>query len=432
MSLGSIAHLQYYFARTGLLDGKGAQLAKSKKNGDYEIPQLRLSTDGLDGELTASPIDEDLDADWDVEPQMLPPTVSTYHQRAPYVPPPPDMKVLNKELVQSLENALHALEAVEKAIDQDAVEGAQGYYEIQGLHILDVTTLAIRAARIYYTSHDNPARLASIKSERMLRSELLSVMDILRKYATRKFAGGLREDEKLAVLVWVSDVSQMINTESKLEEAEKREREAWKWMHLDDRDWEGKEKEREWHFLNSLLSWIPSETRHSENLPASLPCFSTTETTLSSKDPLLGALSDGRLLVHFHNNAVKRSKRQFGCINSHHKDIIKPYRRADNLRFWIKAAELRWEIKLEIDVMGIVYEKEDERIWKAFEQALLKWCRGVREEITRDWKAGDRTGGHERNGSAVTITPETFAASTTSSSESRVDQRRPEVAEMSS
>ena len=35
MSLGSIAHMQYYFARTGLLDGKGAQLAKGdmKKRG---------------------------------------------------------------------------------------------------------------------------------------------------------------------------------------------------------------------------------------------------------------------------------------------------------------------------------------------------------------------------------------------------------------
>ena len=29
MSLGSIAHMQYYFARTGLLDGKGGQLAKN-------------------------------------------------------------------------------------------------------------------------------------------------------------------------------------------------------------------------------------------------------------------------------------------------------------------------------------------------------------------------------------------------------------------
>ena len=34
MSLGSIAHMQYYFARTGLLDGKGAQLAKERGGED--------------------------------------------------------------------------------------------------------------------------------------------------------------------------------------------------------------------------------------------------------------------------------------------------------------------------------------------------------------------------------------------------------------
>ena len=32
LSLGSIAHLQYYFARTGLLDGKGGQLAKEPRD----------------------------------------------------------------------------------------------------------------------------------------------------------------------------------------------------------------------------------------------------------------------------------------------------------------------------------------------------------------------------------------------------------------
>ncbi|KAK8206575.1 hypothetical protein M8818_004408 [Zalaria obscura] len=57
MSLGSIAHMQYYFARTGLLDGKGAQLAKEAKQKahkeneqiivvDPECITPPLSTDG--------------------------------------------------------------------------------------------------------------------------------------------------------------------------------------------------------------------------------------------------------------------------------------------------------------------------------------------------------------------------------------------------
>ena len=46
MSLGSIAHLQYYFARTGLLDGKGGHLARSsskKSQSETPVPTLTLS-----------------------------------------------------------------------------------------------------------------------------------------------------------------------------------------------------------------------------------------------------------------------------------------------------------------------------------------------------------------------------------------------------
>ena len=55
MCLGSIAHLQYYFARTGLLDGKGGQMAKKNANGEYEIPKLSLS----DADAVDSPIEEE-------------------------------------------------------------------------------------------------------------------------------------------------------------------------------------------------------------------------------------------------------------------------------------------------------------------------------------------------------------------------------------
>ena len=433
MSLGSIAHLQYYFARTGLLDGKGGQLAKQKKNGEYEIPQLRLSTLGPEGDFTNSPVDESEDVEWDTELTMLPPTVSTYSHREHHVLPPPDMKALKKDLVQALENALHALEAVEDNTNLDVADQSQGFHEIQGMHILDVTTLAIRAARMYYTSHENPIRLASIKSERLIRSELLSVMDILKRYATRKFAGGMKEEEKLGILIWVSDVSQMINTESKLEEAERRERDNWTWMNDDPSTWLGREKDREHQFLTSLLSNSnsnrsrhPKSQRPQQDISvATLPPFSSSPT---STDPLLSTLSDGRILITLHNAAISLSKRHFGTITAHHADIAKPYRRADNLRYWIKAAEIRFEIRLDVDVMGIVYKGEDAGVWEKFEKAILEWCRVVRGEIERDLKekygnggsgrsspvrgGGDRNGvgmgGHERNASLETITPETF------------------------
>jgi hypothetical protein len=129
MSLGSIAHLQYYFARTGLLDGKGGQLAP--KNLQIKVPgsitrsaSLGLPNGSSDsavwpvsptyavsdcGGLNESPSDAVEDAQWDRELALLPPTVSTYNQRPAYVPPPPDLMSLRRELTEALENALKVL-----------------------------------------------------------------------------------------------------------------------------------------------------------------------------------------------------------------------------------------------------------------------------------------------------------------------------------
>lgn len=73
MSLGSIAHMQYYFARTGLLDGKGGQFAKPKKGMQQLDTNIAIYTTSEDG-LVESP--RDANEEWS-EPVMLPPTVST-------------------------------------------------------------------------------------------------------------------------------------------------------------------------------------------------------------------------------------------------------------------------------------------------------------------------------------------------------------------
>ncbi|KAF5260044.1 hypothetical protein FOXYS1_9318, partial [Fusarium oxysporum] len=61
----------------------------------------------------------------------------------------------------------------------------------------------------------------------------------------------------------------------------------------------------------------------------------------------------------------------------------KPYRCADNLRYWVKAAELRFEVMLKVDVLGVQYNTSPQ-VWVDFETAILKWSRHVREEITRE------------------------------------------------
>ncbi|KAL2369471.1 hypothetical protein BDBG_05493 [Blastomyces gilchristii SLH14081] len=418
MSLGSIAHLQYYFARTGLLDGKGAQFAKAnhKKNGEQqkqEIPKLMLSQQPqLGEEFVESPIedmgggyDELGDEEWDEnEPIMLPPTVSTYSIRNHYIPPPPDLESLRRELQTALAKARFVLTAAKEQLTPQllsptprdrspdglsepedeattsetptAAKSPRGWHEIEGMHILDVVTLAIRAAKIYYTAHENPERLATIKSERKIREELLEILEVLKKWATRNFVGGLKDEERATILAWITEVGEMLDEERKLEEKEMQRRSSFIWANG---EWGGREHEQAGSFLQCL---------ETSNRP--LPAWDSAETN-PLPTPLLERLKDGRDLIRFHNEAVKLSHRQFGEIKSYHENVAKPYRLADNLRYWIKAAEIRWEIKLEMDVMAVVNGGDDEA-WRKFDTALMTWCKGVREELVRDWKEkGSRT-----------------------------------------
>ncbi|EAW11266.1 uncharacterized protein ACLA_089580 [Aspergillus clavatus NRRL 1] len=404
MSLGSIAHLQYYFARTGLLEGKGgnAREWRKKKKNPEEVPRLLLTPNArFIDDLMESPTTEDgfsdaVDDDYEDE-MMLPPTVSTYSVKTHHIPPPPDVLALRRDLVSALNKAKKNIEDLGNQKDappemitprirvsHDVVSDCgddsparpttahapQGWHEIQGMRILDAVTLAIRAAKVYYTAHERPERLVSIKSEKEIRQELLNVLEVLKRWAARNFSEGLREDERSTIVTWMSGVRQMLIKEEEFEALEAKERKGWEWA---SGDWDGREREREELFLRSLM-----------DADADLPSWTPTDDT-ALPTPFLERLQDGRDLVRIHNQAVKKSKRPFGEIKSFHQDVAKPYRRAENLRFWRKAAEIRWETKIEMDVMGVVHGGSDEA-WRKFDAALLSWCHAVREELMRDWQ----------------------------------------------
>ncbi|EQK97774.1 hypothetical protein OCS_06513 [Ophiocordyceps sinensis CO18] len=380
MSLGSIAHLQYYFARTGLLDGKGAQLARKKLTQRATLDLPDLAADALD---TASPLEMDNDYYEDSfaesDSDMLPPTVSTYHHKDLQVPKLPTMAELKTDLETTLHDAAKALSEARRrkaGTYEDSADAPQypnmpeeksrGWYELQGMHMLDVVTLAIRAAKIYYTTHELPERLDSIKSEKQVRADLLGVMEVLKQMATRGFKGGLRDEEIKTMNDWIGGVLDMLTKEEDLEAAERAERVNWTWLHG---DWSGREYERERSFLMSmapeggpLAPWTP------------LPEASETPT------PFLESMQNGLRLVRLHNAVVNKSRRRFGAIPSFHVDTQKPYRCADNLRYWVKAAELRFEVLLRVDALGVVYNSGPQA-WADFEAAILEWCRHVREEI---------------------------------------------------
>ena len=349
---------------------------------------------GSVGDETGFPPTDDVDSNqcWD-DTLMLPPTVSTYSHRNQFLPPPPDLDMLRADLKKALLDAGKALHEVQdhnakinicrkdSEVDQVLDDPSQtaspslasfsGWHEIQGLHILDVVTLAIRAAKNFYTTHENPQRLYSIKSERKLREDLFNVLDILKRMAGRNFAGGMKEEELNTVQDWVREINNLIAEEQAEEIQESRERERLKWL---EGAWTGREREREWLFLCSFLP------------EGNLPEWKILDESNPEPSPFLQSLQNGLVLVQLQNAILKKSKRQFGNIKSFHTDTGKPYRCAENLRYWIKSVEIRWEIKLKVDVTGVVHSRDG--AWHEFDNAIFQWSQTAREELTKEWKEG--------------------------------------------
>ena len=409
--------MQYYFARTGLLDGKGAQLAKDKKKGtgsqsegaagkenmepsfslegDFGMSSLNLqdgmsscavSDSGYERSVMESPTEmQDPFLSWSghAVPPMLPPTVSTYKLKPSYTEPLPDLPVLRRELKEALQSSCKVLEESQKqSPSSSAGEESNGFYEIQGLHLLDIITLAIRAAKNYYTAHSDHAKLYAIKSEKDLRSDLYQVLDVLKRLASRNFRGGLRMVELTSILGWIESIDKLLKEEETIEQREAAERETWVWR---EGDWTGKEREREWLFLKSL---DPSPEPLPEWPDEACSLKAEAEPTQQSPNSFLAALQDGQRLVRLHNTLISRSKRKFGEIKTWHTDVAKPYRRAENLRFWLKAAQLRFDLHINMSALDVAQGKA----WSEFDRAILKWSQGVRKELMEEWAAEEKAG----------------------------------------
>lgn len=191
-------------------------------------------------------------------------------------------------------------------------------------------------------------------------------MDTLKRMANREFEGGMRDQEQLNITSWVQSIDDLLRDEQEMEKKEQEMPEQWTWLRG---DWTGREREREQQFFNAFdpdMHALPTWT-----VPTQEP------------SPFLKSVQSGIRLVNLHNSLVKRSRRRFGEITTFHTDLNKPYRCADNLRYWIKAAELRWEVKLSLNVLDLVYEKQPD-VWQTFDAALLKWSAAVREELTNE------------------------------------------------
>jgi hypothetical protein len=119
-----------------------------------------------------------------------------------------------------------------------------------------------------------------------------------------------------------------------------------------------------------------------------LPPHTPIEDTTVLPTPFLAALQSGLRLILVHNAVVRRSKRPFGRIATYHTEFSKPYRLAENLRYWKKAAEIRFELRLKFDAMDVVIGTSPDA-WRDFERDVGVWCRRVLEEVRKDWEMGE-------------------------------------------
>ncbi|RIB24693.1 hypothetical protein C2G38_2167962 [Gigaspora rosea] len=92
----------------------------------------------------------------------------------------------------------------------------------------------------------------------------------------------------------------------------------------------------------------PSKSKQAPGYtPLPDPCIDKTE--------FLASLADGKLLCAIYNTIVRRSKRPFGFIDKIHEDTSRTYRATENLKFFIAASKFRFDIKFDdINVTEVV------------------------------------------------------------------------------
>lgn len=111
--------------------------------------------------------------------------------------------------------------------------------------------------------------------------------------------------------------------------------------------------------------------------------FDKSEPTLphSVTAEFFALLRTGTRLCLIHNACTHFSRRPFGLITRFHTDTAVQYRNTDNLRYFAKAAEIRWEVAIDWDV---------EEIWRGtpkgdamLKSELAKWCEAVIQEMIK-------------------------------------------------
>lgn len=197
--------------------------------------------------FSESPSETEMLDDFDLdESTMLPPTTSTYNPQTRSIPPPPDPAILREQLRGALAVTRGAWIQSPIVAENSGSQGGEGheavvvqlppgFNELQGTELVELATSAIRAAKAYYYTTDS-SLLLSTKDDKTLREKFLAILDVLKSMAQRKFDGGVRVEERDAVVKWIGSVEESLDAEEKaILDMRKKGRE---WL---EGDWEGKD-----------------------------------------------------------------------------------------------------------------------------------------------------------------------------------------------
>ena len=176
---------------------------------------------------------------------MLPPTTSTYNPQTRHIPPTPNPQVLREQLRGALAVTksawLQSFAIPGGPARKEKVEGEEdlaplppGFSELHGNELVELATSAIRAAKAYYYTTDTS--LLSTRDDKSLREGFLGILDVLKRLAQRKFDGGVKPEERDAVVKWIDCVElSLAAEENAIADMRKKGRE---WL---EGSWEGRE-----------------------------------------------------------------------------------------------------------------------------------------------------------------------------------------------
>ncbi|GAO49745.1 hypothetical protein SAICODRAFT_10347 [Saitoella complicata NRRL Y-17804] len=385
MALGSIQHLQHFFAKsTRIFRGtykpqKSSSLASTPDRGrDSAYASLIGSSDIMSSPTCYASYDdvqeeyedenEESNAESDDEVPLPPEEKRVEH------PPPLAAELAPGRFRQDL---IHALDLCKSAwfpsspptaTAENTEEAENEVEESEDMGLVRLAISAIRAARTYSRHSTSPFPGIDKPS--------LDTLAVLQGIAVRDANPPINSVERESVKTWIEGIEARLATESvSLGALPSRE-------DFDDiRHWY---KAVILHFLPQGLPPIPPQCLGGGISYAMFDYGDVRQTF----DPLLAALVTGLPLIHAHNTATTLSSRPFGLITRYHPIPDLPYRRSENLTYWSKALEERWGVPMmhggwKIEKVIKAGEEDRGKGERMLWMKIGMWVEAVVEEFTR-------------------------------------------------